>query len=109
MRMPINAGILGLGMAVPEKVLTNDDLERMVDTNDEWIMSRTGIHERRVSTPEETSSTLGTLAARRALHDAGIAAEEIDLVICATATGDYPWPSTACMIQREIGAKRAAA
>lgn len=109
MRLPLNAGILGVGMAVPEKVLTNEDLERMVETNDEWIMSRTGIRERRLASPEETSATLGTLAARRALMDAGIAGAEIDLVICATATGDYPWPATACLIQKEIGAKRAAA
>jgi 3-oxoacyl-[acyl-carrier-protein] synthase III len=109
MRMPVNAGILGMGMAVPDKVLSNADLERMVETNDEWIMTRTGIKERRISSPEEGAGSLGTLAARRALADAGMAAEEIDLVICATATGDYPWPATACIIQREIGAKRAAA
>ena len=109
MRMPVNAGILGVGMAVPDKVLSNADLERMVETNDEWITTRTGIKERRICSPEETSSTLGILAARRALADAGVAAEEIDLVICATATGDYPWPATACLIQREIGAARAAA
>jgi len=107
--MPLNAGILGVGMAVPDKVLSNADLERMVDTNDEWIMTRTGIRERRISSPEEGSGTLGTLAARRALADAGMSAEDLDLIICATATGDYPWPSTACIIQREIGARRAAA
>lgn len=109
MRMPVNAGILGVGMAVPEKVLSNADLERMVDTNDEWIMTRTGIRERRICSPEETSATLGTLAARRALADSGVPAEEIDLVVCATATGDYPWPATSCLIQKEVGAKRAAA
>ena len=71
MRMPVNAGILGVGMAVPDKVLSNADLERMVETNDEWITTRTGIKERRICSPEETSSTLGILAARRALADAG--------------------------------------
>ncbi len=109
MRMPVGAGILGVGMAVPDKVLTNADLEKFVETNDEWITSRTGIKERRLSTPEETSSTLGTLAARRALEHAGISASDLDLIICATATGDYPWPATACLIQRELGAGRAAA
>jgi 3-oxoacyl-[acyl-carrier-protein] synthase III len=109
MRMPVNAGILGVGMAVPDRVLSNAELERMVETNDEWITSRTGIKERRISSPEDSCSSLGTLAARRAIAHAGISAEEIDLVICATATGDYPWPATACLIQREIGAPRAAA
>src|SRR5256712_5247586 len=109
MRMPMNAGILGVGMAVPERVLTNADLEKIVDTNDEWIVSRTGIKERRVCGPEESTSTLGTLAAKRALEDAGVHPEELELIICATATGDFPWPATACLIQDRIGAKRAAA
>lgn len=109
MHYPASAGILGVGMAVPERVVTNFDLEQMVDTTDEWIVSRTGIRERRICGPEETSSSLGTLAARRALEDAGVLAEEIDLVLCATATGDYLWPATACVIQNAIGATRAAA
>ena len=109
MHMPMNAGILGVGMAVPEKILTNADLEKIVDTSDEWIFTRTGIRERRIAGPEDTSGTLGTLAARRALNDAGIAAEELDLIICATATPDFPWPATACIIQRDLEAKRAAA
>ncbi len=109
MKMPRNAGILGVGMAVPEKVLTNADLEKMVETNNEWIVSRTGIEERRITTDDESSSSLGVQAAQRALIDAGAAAEDIDLIICATATGDYPWPATACIIQDKIGAKRAAA
>jgi 3-oxoacyl-[acyl-carrier-protein] synthase-3 len=109
MNLARNAGILGVGMAVPDKVLTNADLEKMVETNNEWIVTRTGIEERRITTPEETSATLGLAAARRALEDAGVAAEELDLIICATATGDYPWPATACLIQAQLGAKRAAA
>ncbi len=104
-----NGGILGVGMAVPERILTNADLERMVDTSDEWIITRTGIRERRVAGPEDTAATLGTLAARRALADANIAAEELDLVICATTTGDYLFPATACLIQHALGAHRAAA
>jgi 3-oxoacyl-[acyl-carrier-protein] synthase-3 len=104
-----NAGILGVGMAIPDKVVTNADIERMVETNNEWIVSRTGIEERRVTQDEEGSSSLGLLSAQRALEHAGVAAEELDLVICATATGDYPWPATACLIQEKLGATRAAA
>src|SRR5437763_9037427 len=104
MRMPVNAGILGVGMAVPDTVLSNADLERMVETNDEWIMSRTGIRERRIAGDDETSFTLGLESARRALENARVHPEEIDLVICATATPDYPWPATACLIQDKIGA-----
>jgi 3-oxoacyl-[acyl-carrier-protein] synthase-3 len=101
-----NTGILGIGMAVPEGVLSNADLERLVDTTDEWIMSRTGIRERRISSPEETTGTLGAEASRRALAHAGVRAEELDLIICATATSDYIWPATSCMIQELIGARR---
>ena len=107
--IPTNAGILGLGMAVPERVVSNEDLSKIVDTNDEWIVSRTGIKRRHVCGPEESSSTLGLAAAKKALNDAGVAAEELDLVLCATATGDYPWPATACLIQEKLGASRAAA
>jgi 3-oxoacyl-[acyl-carrier-protein] synthase III len=109
MNLPMNAGILGVGMAVPDKVLTNADLERMVETNDEWITSRTGIKERRIAGDDETSFTLGLEASRRALDNAGVHPEEIDLIICATATPDYPWPATACLIQDRLGTKRAAA
>src|SRR6185437_12450984 len=87
----------------------NADLEKMVETSDDWIVSRTGIRERRITAPEEGSASLGLTAARRALEDAGIAAEELDLIVCATATGDFPWPATACLIQRDLGALRAAA
>src|SRR5437868_9089971 len=107
--IPMNAGILGLGMAVPEKVLTNNDLAKLVDTNDEWIVSRTGIKQRYVCGPDESSSTLGHTAAVKALADARVAPEELDLVLCATATGDFPWPATACLIQEKLGANRAAA
>jgi 3-oxoacyl-[acyl-carrier-protein] synthase-3 len=109
MNLSVNAGIMGIGMAVPDTVMTNAEIEKLVDTNNEWIVSRTGIEERRVCGPDDNSSSLGTLAAKRALEDAGVAAEEIDLIICGTATGDYPWPATACLIQEAIGAKRAAA
>ena len=109
MSAEINAGIMGVGMAVPDRLLTNADLEKLVDTNDEWIMSRTGIRERRICSPDETSSTLGSRAARQALADAGVRPDELELIICATATGDYIWPSTACVIQAEIGAGRCTA
>src|SRR5262245_48905320 len=105
----VNAGFLGVGMAVPERRMSNADFESLVDTNDEWITSRTGIKERRVASSEETSGTLGTLAAQRALDDAGVLAEDVELIICATATGDYIWPATACLIQDKIGARRASA
>ncbi len=104
----LRAGIIGTGMYLPEKVLTNQDLERMVDTNDEWITQRVGIKERHIAAPHETSSTLGTRAAREALADAGVAPEEVDLIITATITPDLPWPAAACFIQRDLGARRAA-
>jgi len=104
-----NAGIIGLGMCLPERVLTNGDLESMVDTDDEWIRSRTGIRERRVTDAATTVSDLAVVAAQRALEDAGVAATELDLVLCATTSGDYIWPSTACVIQHRIGATNAAA
>ena len=104
-----HAGIAGLGMCVPDRILTNDDLAKMVDTTDEWITKRTGIRERRVSDPATATSDLATVAAERALADAGIAASDLDLVLCATATGDYLWPATACIIQNRLGATRAAA
>jgi 3-oxoacyl-[acyl-carrier-protein] synthase III len=103
------AGIIGLGMAVPERVLTNDDLAKIVDTSDEWITTRTGIKERHISDADTATSDLAARAALAAIADAGIAVEDIDLVLCATATGDYPWPSTACVIQHKIGAVNAAA
>jgi 3-oxoacyl-[acyl-carrier-protein] synthase III len=104
----LTAGIVGTGMYVPEKILTNADLEKMVDTNDEWITSRVGIKERRIAASGETTSSMGAQAARAALADAGVAAAEVDLIITATITPDMPWPSTACFIQRALGATRAA-
>jgi 3-oxoacyl-[acyl-carrier-protein] synthase III len=107
MNLP-NAGIMGTGMYLPAKVLTNHDLEKMVDTNDEWITTRVGIKERRIAAPEETASSMGAKAAAEALAEAKIEPTDVDLIITATISGDVPWPSTACFIQRELGANRAA-
>lgn len=103
------AGILGTGRYLPEKVITNADLEKMVDTSDEWIVTRTGIKERRMARQDETSSDMATHAARQALDKAGIVAEQVDLIIVATVTPDMFFPSTACIVQEKLGAKRAAA
>ncbi|HAG06676.1 MAG TPA: 3-oxoacyl-ACP synthase [Peptococcaceae bacterium] len=103
------AGIAGLGIYVPERVLTNQDLEKMVDTSDAWIRERTGIRERRIAAPEEATSDLAAAAARAALADAGITAGEVDLIIVATATPDTLFPATACLVQEKLGADRAGA
>lgn len=108
-RLGTNAGIAGLGLCVPERVLTNDDLAQMVETNDEWIVTRTGIRERHVADADTTTSDLALVAAERALQDAQIEAAELDLILCATTTGDYIWPATACVVQERLGARRAAA
>ena len=100
---------LGTGSCVPERVLTNFDLEKMVDTSDEWIVSRTGIHERRIVDDNVASSDLGAEAARKALEDAHIRPEELDLVIVSTITPDTILPACACWLQEKIGAKRAGA
>ncbi|MFL5807738.1 MAG: beta-ketoacyl-ACP synthase III [Roseiflexaceae bacterium] len=97
------AAITGWGMAVPERVLTNADLERMVNTSDEWITTRTGIRARHVVGPNESTSTLATEAARRALACAGLASAAIDLIILATCTPDRPFPATACTVQANLG------
>lgn len=102
-------GILGTGAYVPERVLTNRDLEKMVDTSDEWIVSRTGIRERRIADEKTASSDLAYEASVRALKKAGISAEEIDLILVATVTPDMFFPSTACLLQDRLGAKKAAA
>lgn len=102
-------GILGIGCYVPEKVLTNQDLEKIVDTSDEWITERTGIKQRHIAAPEEATSDLATKAALMALEDAKTSPEEIDLVIVGTASSDHIFPSTACLVQARIGAKNAAA
>jgi len=97
--------IIGTGSALPEKRLTNDDLSKMVETNDQWIVQRTGIRERRIAVDGETTATLGTAAARKAIAAAGIDAAEIDLVVCATITPEMVFPSTACFISAELGLK----
>lgn len=105
----LRARITGTGSAVPDKVLTNHDLETLVDTNDEWITTRTGIKERRIAVEGEYTSTFATLAARRALEMAGISAKDLDLIILGTVTPDFPFPATACIVQHELGASNAAA
>ncbi|MEX2103375.1 MAG: beta-ketoacyl-ACP synthase III [Gaiellaceae bacterium] len=102
-------GITGLGAYVPEKVLTNDDLSRMVETSDEWITDRTGIKERRIAAAEEAASDLALPAARKALEQAGLDGAEVDLIIVATATPDMLFPATAAIVAEELGAKKAAA
>ncbi|MBP2642184.1 MAG: fabHA [Firmicutes bacterium] len=104
-----SVGIIGLGTYVPEKVLTNADLEKIVETNDKWIVERTGIRERRIADPTMATSDLATIAAKKALEDAGVTADEIDLIIVATATPDMFFPSTACLVQANLEANHAAA
>lgn len=101
--------ITGVGSYVPAKVLTNADLEKMVSTTDEWITSRTGIKERRLAAKDEFTSDLAAKAAECAMKNAGVTADQIDLIIVATITPDMPFPSTACLVQQKIGAIRAAA
>ncbi|CQR55562.1 beta-ketoacyl-ACP synthase III [Paenibacillus riograndensis] len=102
-------GIIGTGKYVPEQILTNSDLEKMVETNDEWIVSRTGIRERHIAAPHEATSDLAYEAALKALDSAGMKAEDLDLIIVATVTPDSTVPSTACILQDKLGAKGAAA
>jgi 3-oxoacyl-[acyl-carrier-protein] synthase III len=102
-------GIAGIGFYVPDKIVSNVDLESKMHTSDEWIRSRTGISERRVAADTEAASDLGVKAAEYALTDAGVDPESIDLIICATASADMPFPATACLIQDRIGAKNAGA
>ena len=101
--------IVGTGSYLPERILTNYDLEKMVDTTDEWIRERTGIRERRIAESRMASSDLGVRAARKALESAGISPEELDLIVTATITPDMFFPSTACFIQKKLGARNAAA
>ena len=105
----VNAGILGTGHSYPEGVLTNADLEKMVDTSDEWITTRTGIKQRRKAGPGEYTSQFAVKASQEAIERAGIDPMEIDLILCATVTPDQILPSTACLIQAELGANKAAA
>ena len=107
--MGFSAGILGTGACLPEKVMTNFDLEKLVDTSNEWIVERTGIRERRIADPETATSDMCLKAAGAALKDAGVKAEELDLIIVATATPDYMFPSTACIVQDKLGAAHAGA
>ncbi|HWD21040.1 MAG TPA: beta-ketoacyl-ACP synthase III [Verrucomicrobiae bacterium] len=101
--------ILSVGSYVPERVLNNAELEKIVDTSDEWILTRTGISERRIASKHETTSDLAANAARLALERAKVQPSEIDLIVVATITPDMPFPSTACLVQKKIGATRAAA
>jgi 3-oxoacyl-[acyl-carrier-protein] synthase III len=105
----MRARIAGVGKALPDNVVTNHDIEKMVDTSDEWIVERTGIRERRIASQEETAATLGADSARMALATAGMEASELDLVICATVTPDGMFPATASLIQDAIGARGAGA
>ena len=105
----MKACIAGIGSYAPVRVLTNADLERMVATSDEWIRERTGIRERRIAAPGEACSDLAVRAGKRALTAAGLAATDLDMILVATCTGDYPLPATACLVQHQLGATNAAA
>jgi 3-oxoacyl-[acyl-carrier-protein] synthase-3 len=106
---PRSVRVSGWGSYVPERVLSNADLERLVDTSDEWIRTRTGISERRVAAPHETTATLAAIAAKRAIAVAGLSADDIDVIVVATLTPDYPMPSTAALVKEAIGNSSAAA
>lgn len=103
------AEIVGTGNYLPEKILTNADLEKTLDTSDEWIRTRTGIQERRIARKDESSSTLGAHAGRKALDSAGMSPDELDMIIVCTSTPDVLYPSTACFVQKNLGASKAAA
>lgn len=105
----MNAGFIGVGRYVPEKVVTNFDLEKIVDTNDEWIRTRTGIEERRIAGDDVDTSDMAYEAAKQAIDHAGISPEQIGLILVATVTPDQPFPSVACMLQDKLGATNAAA
>lgn len=105
----ISVGISGVGSYLPENRVTNDDLSKIVETSHEWIVERTGIHERRVLSEDMATSDTATIAAKKALEDAKLKPEDIDLIIVATVTADYALPSTACIVQKNIGAMKAAA
>lgn len=108
MKLPVGARIIGVGATVPAAVVTNSDLEKMVDTSDEWIRTRTGIKQRRVLADDESAAELAIDAARKALAFAGIDGSEVDFIVVATSTPDNLYPSTACMVQAAIGANKAA-
>lgn len=109
MTTSLRPAILGTGSYLPERILTNEDLEGMVDTSDEWIVERTGIRQRRLAGDGETTSTLAARAAKSACEQAGVEPDEIDLIIVATSTPDMVFPSTACLVQKAIGAYNAGA
>jgi len=108
-KRPISAVIVGTGSQVPERVLTNADLEKIVDTSDQWIAERTGMKERHISAPGEAASDIAIKACEKALAEAKVKPDEIDLIIVGTVTGDMPFPSTACVLQQKLGALHAAA
>jgi len=107
--MPIRSIIIGTGSHAPQRVVTNKDLESSVDTTDEWIRTRTGIVQRHISNDQETNSYLATQAAKKALDMAGVRPQDLDLIIVGTMTPDMPMPSVACLVQNELGAKKAGA
>ncbi|MCO7126681.1 ketoacyl-ACP synthase III [Sporolactobacillus shoreicorticis] len=102
----MSAGILGMGKFVPERVVTNTDLEKVMDTSDEWIRTRTGIEERRIADDETDTSDMAFAAANQAIRNAGLTAFDIDLILVATVTPDHPFPTVACMLQDRLGARR---
>ncbi len=101
----IHARIAGVGSYLPEKVLSNKDLEKVMDTSDEWIRERTGIKRRHIAADNETTGSMALEAAKRAIEDAGVSLDEIDLIVLGTATPDKVFPSTACIVQRQLGIK----
>ncbi len=103
MSSSVGAIIAGTGSFLPEKRLTNDDISKMVDTNDEWIVQRTGIRERRIAGPGETTASMGIAAAKKALEAAGLTPQDLDLIVCATVTPEMQFPSTACFIAAGLG------
>ncbi len=105
----MNAGILGLGRFLPSRIVTNEDLEKIVDTSDEWVRTRTGIKERRIADDNTDTSDMAEAAARDAIASAGVAAVDIDMILVATVTPDNPFPSVACLVQDRIGAVNAVA
>lgn len=105
----MGVGVLGTGNYLPTKVVTNKDMEKLVDTTDEWIRTRTGIEERRFAEDDIDTSDMAFYAAKQALEEANVTADEIDLILTATVTPDTPFPSVSCMIQERLGAKNAAA
>ncbi len=107
MSEPTRGIIVGTGSCIPEKVLTNFDLEKMINTSDEWIFTRTGIRERRIADDNTATSDLAIAAAKAALHDAGVGSAEVSLIITATITPDHVFPSTSCLVQHAIGASNA--